>query len=169
MRSRLFILMLFWSLTCVGQNVTSGHIFVVRHAEKQSQTADALSPMGKARAACLAITLKDSHIKTVITSTFQRTQQTGAPTADEFKVQLKEMKADDFTAIANSAREAAKSGDVLIVGHSNTVPQIVKALANADVTVGDSDFDNLFVIDRSGLTQLHYCPASGPEPENRMR
>ena len=148
---------------------TGGHIFVVRHAEKISEKADALSPMGKSRAACLATTLKDANIKAVITSPFERTKQTGAPTAGEFKVEVRTIKADDFDAIAGAARESAKTGDVLIVGHSNTVPQIVKAVGNADVKVGDSDYDWLFVVDTAGITQLHYCPTTAPEPESRMK
>ena len=169
MKARLGILVVLCALNCFAQAQKGGHIFVVRHAEKVSENADALSPMGKSRATCLAATLKDANIKTVISSPFERTQQTGAPTAIEFKVPVKTVKADDYDAISAAAREAAKSGDVLVVGHSNTVPQIVKALGNTDVAVGNSEYDRLFVIDESGVAQLHYCPATGPEPESRMK
>src|SRR3569833_216190 len=96
-----------------------GHIFVVRHAEKVSETADELSIQGKTRAACLATTLKDSKITAVIVSPTNRAQQTAQPTAEEFKVQTKSIKPDDYAAIAAAAKGAAPSGDVLIVGHSN--------------------------------------------------
>jgi broad specificity phosphatase PhoE len=172
MKNGIGILMLFaFALTAAAQtqSAAGGHIYVVRHAEKESENADALSAQGKARAACLATTLKDTKITAVFTSPVQRTQQTATPTAEEFKVSIKTIKADDYAAVASAAGEAAKGGDVLIVGHSNTVPQIVKAVGNADVTVGNSDYDWLFVIDKGGVARLHYCPSAGPEPESRMK
>jgi len=149
--------------------LTIGHIFVVRHAEKVSETADALSEMGTQRAACLAATLKDAKIKTVLTSQFKRTEQTAAPTSQEFHVTTKSLPADAFETIAETARHAFAAGDVLIVGHSNTVPQIVKALSGVDVTVGATDYDQLFVILGPGVLQLHYCPAARPGPESHMK
>jgi phosphohistidine phosphatase SixA len=146
-----------------------GHIFVVRHAEKESETADALSSQGKARATCLAETLKDSKIAAVIVSPTDRAKQTAAPTAAEFKIETKSIKPDDYAAIATAAREALRSGNVLIVGHSNTVPLIVKTLGSVDVTVGASEYDRLFVLDSAGVAQLHYCPTSAAEPESRMK
>jgi len=34
---------------------------------------------------------------------------------------------------------------VFVVGHSNTVPAIIKALGGPDVTIGDNEYDNLFI------------------------
>lgn len=173
MRNGIGVLMLLaFALTAPAQtpqSTSGGHIYVVRHAEKVSESADALSAQGKARAACLATTLKDAKITAVFTSPTERTKQTATPTADEFKVSVKTIKADDYQTLSSEASEATKSGDVLIVGHSNTVPQIVKAVGNADVTVGNSDYDWLFVIDKGGVARLHYCPSTLPEPESRMK
>lgn len=146
-----------------------GHIYVVRHAEKVSETADALSATGSARAACLAATLKDAPVKAVITSQFQRTQQTATPTAEGHGVKAKAMPGEQFQAIAEEAKREARSGDVLIVGHSNTVPQIVKALTGRDVTVGSTQYDQMFVIREGSLVELHYCPAQAPGPESKMK
>lgn len=167
--SVLVLLLLACSSLLTAQTSTSGHIFVVRHAEKESENADALSAQGRARADCLATTLKDANVVKVIISPTNRAAQTSQPTVREFRLQFKMMKADDYTAIARVANEAAKQGDVLIVGHSNTVPLIVKSIANIDVTVGNSEYDKLFVIDSAGVAQLHYCPTSAPEPESRMK
>jgi broad specificity phosphatase PhoE len=165
----LFLIAFAWTAMAQQPAASAGHIYVVRHAEKQSENADALSAQGKARAACLATTLKDAKITAVFTSPYQRTQQTAAPTADEFKIAVKTIKSDDYQAIASAAAEAAKSGNVLIVGHSNTVPQIVKAIGNSDVHVGNNEYDWLFVIDPAGVARLHYCPSTAPEPESRMK
>ena len=49
MRAGLGILVVFFGVTCFAQSQKPGHIFVVRHAEKVSESADALSPMGRSR------------------------------------------------------------------------------------------------------------------------
>jgi 2,3-bisphosphoglycerate-dependent phosphoglycerate mutase len=173
MKAMLAALLLIASNSSVfGQNPalkSSGHIFVVRHSERESEDADALSTQGKARATCLASTLKDANIKTIITSQFNRTQQTAAPTAEEFKSQVITFKADDYPSILNKAQDATAKGDVLIVGHSNTVPQMVEMLGRVPIAMNGNDYDKLFVIDSSGVTQLHFCPSTAPEPESRMK
>ena len=51
-------------------------------------------------------------------------------------------------------------GSVLIVGHSNTVPEIIKALGVAEpISIAETEFDNLFIVLRSAtpsLLRLHY-------------
>jgi hypothetical protein len=38
-------------------------------------------------------------------------------------------------------------GNALVVGHSNTIPDLVKALGIAEpVLIGDNDYDNLFIV-----------------------
>jgi hypothetical protein len=52
------------------------------------------------------------------------------------------------------ADAAANAGAALVVGHSNTVPDILRALGVATpVTIPDDEYDNLFVVVR---------PAAGP-------
>jgi phosphohistidine phosphatase SixA len=48
--------------------------------------------------------------------------------------------------------KAHATGAVLVVGHSNTVPQIVKALGGSIVTVGDDEYDSLFFVAANGTT-----------------
>jgi hypothetical protein len=50
-----------------------------------------------------------------------------------------------------------KKGDVLIVGHSNTVDDIVNRLAGKTVVSGDlkdNAYDNLFILKRKGKSYL---------------
>ena len=55
--------------------------------------------------------------------------------------------------------EAVK-GNVLVVGHSNSVPDVIKGLgATAPVTIGDDEFDNLFIVTTGthpSVLRLHY-------------
>ena len=54
----------------------------------------------------------------------------------------------------------ASDGNVLVVGHSNTVPEIIKSLGVSEpVAIPDDQFDNLFVVIRGArptLLRLHY-------------
>src|SRR3954454_17104256 len=162
------------SVAVFGQD--SGKVFAVRHAEKQSDEADTpLSSKGQARAECLAQTLKDAHIAAVFTTQYIRTKQTAAPTvqATGAKATAIDAKSNDET--VKAARAAAQSGNVLIVGHSNSVPGILSALGAPAVTIADTTYDLLFVVDTRDpqhLTTLHYCPSlpadATPHTSNSM-
>ncbi len=161
MRNALIVVLgLFLSLSAAGQN--SGKIFAVRHAEKQSNDKDTpLSDFGKTRAECLAQTLKDAHITAIITTQYTRTKQTAEPTAREMNVKLTSLDAKSNEEVVKQAKSAAQSGNVLIVGHSNTVPDIVAALGASKPGIPDDAYDLLFIVDESApqrLTTLHYCP-----------
>ena len=57
-------------------------------------------------------------------------------------------------------KTGAVTGNVLVVGHSNSVPDVIKGLgATAPVTIGDDEFDNLFIVSSgtpSSVLRLHY-------------
>jgi broad specificity phosphatase PhoE len=144
-------------------------VFVVRHAERAdtapgtppTMSADPdLSEAGRARAASLAAMLKDANISAIYATEFKRTQQTAAPLAKALGLTVTTLPASDTKALIEQVRAA--KGHVLVVGHSNTVPDVVKALGIATpVTVGDTEFDHLFVVTTSttggsSLLRLHY-------------
>jgi broad specificity phosphatase PhoE len=149
-------------------------VFVVRHAERADGGAPAsaapsapgmmandppLSAAGEQRAAKLASTLASAGIRHIFTTEYRRTKQTAAPFAEALKITPTVAPARDSDALI--AQVLAAQGGVLIVGHSNTVPELLKKLGVADaVTIGDNDYDNLFIVirDVSGarLLRLHY-------------
>jgi phosphohistidine phosphatase SixA len=143
-------------------------IFIVRHAEKASSERDtALSDVGFKRADCLAKTLRDAQIKSGFVTEFKRTQQTAEPEMKQAGVTATVVPAADFAQTAALAKKAAATGNVLIVGHSNTVPQIVQSLAGEATSgqaaaMSDSEYDRLTIVQFSGdakpqVTTLHYC------------
>jgi broad specificity phosphatase PhoE len=123
-------------------------IFVVRHAEKVDDSTDAaLSPAGEARAAALARTLRTAGITAVYATEFQRTVRTAAPLADMLKLPVTTVPANDQAGLIARVRAAGPADAVLIVGHSNTVPAILKALGcTTPVAIADDEYDNLFVV-----------------------
>ena len=147
------------SSALLAQN--AGSIFIVRHAEKQSDAEDtAISARGQARADCLARTLREARIATVIHSQFIRSAQTAAPLLRETHPAEVTVPAKSYDEIASAARKAAQSGNVLIVGHSNTIPTLLTKLGAPSVKIPDATYDLLFVVDATDpkrTTVLHYC------------
>lgn len=138
-------------------------IFLVRHAERAAISGrvpsdTGLSAAGRARAESLAAALKDAEIAAIYSTEFKRTQETAAPVARSLGMRPEIVPADDLRALV--AKLKAARGNVLVVGHSNTLPQIINALGiSSRVTVTESDFDNLFVVLRAPdpqLIRLHY-------------
>ena len=121
-------------------------VFVVRHAERaDGGTTNTmmgndpeLSEAGHARAAALAATLKDAGVMAIYATEFKRTQQTAAPLAKALGITVTTVSSKDTPALLE--RIKAATGNVLVVGHSNSIPDVVKGLGVASpVTVGDAE------------------------------
>ena len=123
-------------------------VIVVRHGEKLDSSPDpVLSPLGEARAARLANMLAASNVSAIYTTQFKRTILLAAPTAKRLGVTPVTFEAKDMDALMAKIRARAKEDVVLVVGHSNTVPDILKRLGHPEVvTVIEEDFDNLFIV-----------------------
>ena len=129
-------------------------IFVVRHAERADAASGGapmmaadpeLSEAGRARAKALAVLLEDANITAIFTTEFKRTQQTAAPLAKEAGIQSTMIRARDQATLVEALKTA--TGNVLVVGHSNTVPSIIKDLGvSTPVTLRDDEYDNLFIV-----------------------
>jgi len=167
MKRSLILLILLSATLAFAQNPeTAGTIFLVRHAEKVSDASDALlSKTGEQRATCLAQTLRDSHIGAIYVTEVKRTQQTAEPLAKSLGVELVVVKANDTAALASKVRHDLSSKNVLVVGHSDTLPKVLSELGVSGVpSIGRNEYDFLFVANhlenKPELTTLHYCPSA---------
>jgi len=155
-----------WLLAMVGvfvlamgfaywSSATTTTIVLVRHAEKQvGAISDApLSPEGELRATRLAQMLGDSEefgrIRKIYVTNTRRTQQTAAGVAQ--RLGLKAEVVDAKTESSELARRAVRENRgqrALIVGHSNTVPELVAALAHLQNVppMGDDEFDTMYIV-----------------------
>ncbi len=130
-------------------------VVLVRHAEKAAEPAadPALSSAGEARARALAEALAGRKISLILTSPLQRTILTAAPLkaasgAESRAVDLAQGGAAHVAQTAALAAAAPKDGVVVVVGHSNTVPEIAKALGHAAAKpIADCSYDTMTVID----------------------
>jgi broad specificity phosphatase PhoE len=155
-RSLLFCLFLSLFL---GTASAQTSIFIVRHAEKADATKDTdLSEAGRARAEALAKMLRDANITAIYTTEFKRTQETAAPLAKALGISPINLAAKDTGALTEKLRTA--HGNVLVVGHGNTIPDLTKALGIAEsISIAEDDYDELFVVilaEKPRLLRLHY-------------
>ena len=125
-------------------------VFVVRHAERadtgmQAQTDPPLSAAGESRAQKLAAMLADAGVKDVFATEFKRTQDTAKPLAMKTGVAVEQVGSTD-SALLIAKIKSHPNDVVLVVGHSNTLPAILKALVGVDVAIADNEYDNLFVV-----------------------
>ncbi len=134
-----------------------GHTYyVVRHAEKAPQAQDMssdvpLSPEGEQRAQALKEALTNKKIAHIYSTNTIRTRSTAQPTADHFalKIETYGPRPDStFIALLNT-----KKKNTLVVGHSNTIDDVVNMLCGEKKVAGDlpeTDYDNLFTIKKKG-------------------
>jgi phosphohistidine phosphatase SixA len=140
-----------------------GTVFLVRHAEKVSAARDAiLSPQGHKRADCLAHTLGDAGVQVIFASGFVRTQQTARPLAKKLGIKATTVEYKDTAGLVEKLR-AMSDKTVLVVAHSDTLPEIIEKLGAGKVDpIREDEFDRLFVFhytDLSGgsVVTLRYC------------
>jgi len=121
--------------------------FLVRHAEKTSDKTDPpLTTEGRQRAERLADMLGDANITRVYSSDYKRTRDTGAPMAKHLGMEVQLYDAGDLEAIAE--RLIAEGGRTLVVGHSNTTPQLVELLGGegGEPIVEATEYNRLYIV-----------------------
>lgn len=124
-----FLSILFFLALSIGRaQTTPSVIFIVRHCEKAMESTDNpnLAEEGKKRAAHLAEILKNTGVEVVYSTDFKRTMQTAEPLANAMKLSPVVYEPRD----ANFGEQLRKSGKkILVVGHSNTVPDLLNQLS----------------------------------------
>ncbi len=118
-------------------------VWVVRHAEKAKNQSDPqLSALGQKRAEVMAEMFKHFNLEKIYSTPYRRTQETAAPTAKSHSLTIESYAAGEgsalIKAIVNSGHNA------LIVGHSNTVPDIVRAAGGEAPDLTERDYGDVF-------------------------
>ena len=143
MRNLLLTLACLFAVPAAAQEAP---IYVTRHYDTPAGEADPdLTSQGKARAEKLASWFYGRTLKAIYVSDFKRTRQTAAPLAAMLDVAVETYDPKDTPAIV--ARAKAAGGPVLIVGHSNTVPDIVEQLGGKrPAELKHEDFGDLWTL-----------------------
>jgi broad specificity phosphatase PhoE len=130
---------------------------LIRHADVDADGTDnpELNAAGRVRAQELAHVLGDAGIVEVLVTSLRRSQQTAAPLAAALGVEP--TVADEVDDVIAAIRARQRGDTVLVVGHTNTVPEVIDGLGGpAGVTIGADEFDRLFVLGARHLTRLRY-------------
>ncbi|MGQ0738788.1 MAG: SixA phosphatase family protein [Bacteroidota bacterium] len=142
----------------------SNSIYIVRHAEKETgidmatmkpSTDPPLSLAGQERALTLKQVLAGENIKHIYSTNTLLTISTAKPMKELYlgmPIHIYNSKMDSMDAFIQRIKNIRK-GNVLIVGHSNTVDDLANKLAGKTVVAGDlkdSEYDNLFILKRKG-------------------
>lgn len=162
-----FGLAVFAAWTWFTANSTT--VIVIRHAEKETVSAvdPALSAAGEARAALLARMFGDTkgagRLDAIYVSATLRSRSTAAPLAARLSLAPIEAPADDPKGLARRVLRENSGGRVMVIGHVNTVPGIVAALAGrSDIpSIDEQDFATMYVVSvprigRANLLRLSY-------------
>lgn len=150
----LCLLLLFFSLSSCGH-----YIYVVRHAEKavannsdnMMSSDPPLTEKGKQRAEALKAELVNKKIGYIFSTNTIRTKSTAEPSRAYFNLTVETYPPFPGSSFFDRLKSLKKN--VLIVGHSNTVDDIVNGLCGAvklPADLADSEYDNLFIIRKSG-------------------
>jgi len=121
-------------------------LIMVRHSEKWVDPGDdpPLSPRGLARSQALARFLQSLPLDGIITTHYQRTQQTVAPVLAQKNLPATVLAPDAVAQHLQSLRE--RGGTYLVCGHSNTIPAWLAALGCTGIPIEDGDYSNLFLL-----------------------
>lgn len=162
----------FWYFCWFDSTTT---VILVRHAEKADATANtSLSTAGLARAQELVSVVDEAGVSVVYVNDFCRTALTAQPTAQALGLPVFVQQTGNpaaglggcspaisatTTALPSGVINSQDVADrilsqhgrrtVLVVGHSNTVPEIIAALgggAFAPISITEPEFDRLFVV-----------------------
>lgn len=129
--------------------------YVVRHAEKAIPSAGVtmstpddppLSDEGAKRAETLKETLKNKNIRRIYSTNTKRTRSTAEPLSKYSGVGIKVYGPRPDSAFILNLKKT--KDNTLIVGHSNTVDELINELTNENKLsdLADSEYDNLFIV-----------------------
>src|SRR5687768_14269138 len=133
MKQFFFVLITIAFCSC---STTTTNYYIVRHAEKATvdstiKSSDVpLSEQGVKRAESLADKLKDKSVKHIFSTNTVRTKTTAEPLGKLLSVPVQTYNGSD-TGFVHRIKNL--NGNVLVVGHSNTVDDLVNGLLGKTV------------------------------------
>ena len=150
MRTLSIIILLAFFGPCVAQAEDSNHsfaVYLVRHAEKQPDGSrdPELTKAGEQRAEKLADWLGAKGIQDIWSSDYIRTRDTAKPLLAKLKLGLSIYDPGKLTALSEKLLDNQHTA--LVVGHSNTTPELAKLLCQCEIAeMDESEYDRLIVI-----------------------
>ena len=156
---RLFGIVLIGAVLTSATVAAQQTMIFVRHAERADGGAGAqtgamsnapadpsLSAAGEARAARLATILVDAGIKAIFTTEFKRTQETAKLLASKLGISIQVVPSKDTATLVSKIKAAHSRDTVLVIGHSNTIPDLIRAFGGPEVKIADDDYSGIYLL-----------------------
>ena len=145
-----------------------GIVYLVRHGEKTSDEKDpVLTAQGRQRAQNIATMLSKTGIAYVFSTPTNRTRQTAQPLAQARGLPVQEYDPRAPKALVEKVK--GLNGPVLVVGHSNTLSELVRLFGGQPgVEIADNEYDRVYQLipaaDAVTTVVFTSLPPTGPAP-----
>lgn len=152
-------------------------IYLVRHAEKDTGKNPVLTLAGRQRAGDLLKELRDKKIHRIYTTPYRRTIMTGDSLRIQLGIDTAQYAADTLSEslIKEIIAHSDEGKTILVIGHSNTVPALIRKLGIKDFVpkeLPETEFDNLFLVTykkgKARVKASKYGKASGASAKMSM-
>ena len=123
-------------------------VLLVRHAEKSASPPSdpVLAPAGEVRAATLPHVAADAGVSAIYVTNTNRTRQTAQDLADLLGL-TPEVPSGSVAELVNDIRTDHRGETIVVVGHSNTVPDIIEAMIGVSLPdIDDNEYDKFIVV-----------------------
>ncbi len=122
------------------------NLFFVRHAERlDNSPLSPLSAQGLAHADALRDTLQKAGIDLIYCSVYERTKQTAQPLAHALGKALVQYSPDTTLGLL-PVLQNLKNKNALVVGHSDNIPRLIKALTGDSVHIAHGQYGDLYQV-----------------------
>jgi broad specificity phosphatase PhoE len=134
--------------------------WLVRHAEKETGDDPGLTPAGQERARALAVRFERGGIERILATDTRRARETARPLAGALDLGIEIYEPSRLADLARSLRADRRT--VLVVGHSNTTPELVRLLGGEPgPPMADTEYDRLYRVDlATGATEVESLAAT---------
>ncbi len=155
-----------WLLIALISSVAKSEtIYLIRHAEKVDDGSKdpVLTLQGQQRAHNIADMLSHAGIQHIYSTDYRRTQLTAKPLSEFLGTPVISYDPSQLVDFAEQLKQ--QTGNVLVVGHSNTTPMLTFLLSKQSVfNLDEADFDNVFQVvlkdDKASLNMLKSSPSN---------
>ncbi|MCB0517592.1 MAG: histidine phosphatase family protein [Lewinellaceae bacterium] len=156
------------SLTNYIQDTATTFI-LIRHAETTGTgTNPNLSAEGLARAEELIRILKNVELKAVYSTNYNRTLQTAQLTGGDHGLIVDQYIPSALNSFADDVLLNHHGSNVLVVGHSNTTPDLLNVLTglNSYTDIPEMEYDNLYLVTvfEKGRAEVLHLKYGKPTP-----
>ncbi len=131
------------------QAIAADSWYLLRHFDKASGANPHLTEKGQARASALAELLEDVPITQIYSTHYNRTQQSAAQLAKAKNMAVIEYDPRQLETFCNTLKARP---NVVVVGHSNTTPQLLKCLTGKVRPIAESEYGVVFKVVATGNT-----------------